>query len=262
MKKISGTKEWAAHQRNICLGCRHGCRYCYAQMMAMRFHRLDGRSWTEEEVDRNKLVGKITRSKGRIMYPTTHDITPLHLQESLTYIERNLDAGNSLLIVSKPHLDCTRAICDRFTSYRDKITFRFTIGSANSSVLKFWEPGAPNFAERLESLKHAHGQGYATSVSCEPMLDLKIGEVIVQVLPYVTDSIWLGKANRLRVNLSFNGHKDPETLRRAAELLSWQSDANILALYERYRENPMIKWKESIKKVVGIRLATEPGLDQ
>jgi hypothetical protein len=32
-------------------------------------------------------------------------------------------------------------------------------------------------------------------------------------------------------------------------------------LYERYRDNPLIKWKESIKKVVGIDLLTEAGLD-
>jgi DNA repair photolyase len=140
--------------------------------------------------------------------------------------------------------------------------FRFTIGSADSDVLGFWEPGAPDFAERLASLKHAHSQGYETSVSCEPMLDNEIDEVIDQVLPYVTESIWLGKANRLMVNLSLNGHKDPETLRRAAELLSWQSDDNIKVLFERYKGNSKVKWKESIKKVVGIALATEAGLDQ
>jgi hypothetical protein len=44
--------------------------------------------------------------------------------------------------------------------------------------------------------------------------------------------------------------------------LSWQSDDNIKALFERYKGNPKVKWKESIKKVVGIALATEAGLDQ
>lgn len=262
MKKIvSGADEWSVFRLNLISGCSNDCLYCYAHENAERFRWREGRDWKDDEVVSEQLVEKMKRYPGRVMYPSTHDITPVHLQESLTYIERILVAGNSLLIVSKPHLDCIRAICDRFSNYRDKITFRFTIGSANSAVLKFWEPGAPDFAERFASLKYAHSQGYATSVSGEPMLDLEIDKVIDQVLPYVTDSIWLGKANKLRNRLTLNGHKDDETLRRATELLSWQSDANIWALYERYRDDPMIKWKESIKIVVGIDLATEPGLD-
>jgi DNA repair photolyase len=261
-KKVSGAGEWADVRLNLISGCSNDCLYCYAHESAERFRRRKGRDWKNEEIVSERSVETIKRYTGRIMYPSTHDITPEHLEESLTYIERILVAGNRLLIVSKPHLECIRAICNRFHSYRDKITFRFTIGSANSAVLKFWEPGAPDFAERLASLKYAHSQGYATSVSCEPMLDLEIDKVIDQVLPYVTDSIWLGKANKLRSRLTLNGHKNDETLRRAAELLSWQSDANIWALYERYRDNPMIKWKESIKIVVGIDLATEAGLDQ
>lgn len=33
-------------------------------------------------------------------------------------------------------------------------------------------------------------------------------------------------------------------------LLSTQTDEKILALYARYRDNPVIAWKESIKKVI------------
>ena len=30
---------------------------------------------------------------------------------------------------------------------------------------------------------------------------------------------------------------------------------------ERYENNPMIKWKNGIKKIVGLPMATVPGLD-
>jgi hypothetical protein len=40
-----------------------------------------------------------------------------------------------------------------------------------------------------------------------------------------------------------------------------QSEENIKQLYSRYQSNPWIKWKESIKKVVGVPIATESGLD-
>ena len=89
---------------------------------------------------------------------------------------------------------------------KEQLLFRFTIGSALDEVLSFWEPGAPVFAERLAALELAWANGYQTSVSCEPMLDGHIDAVIHQVEPFVTDAIWLGKANRFPMHLSiYNG---------------------------------------------------------
>ena len=73
--------------------------------------------------------------------------------------------------MSKPHLDCIQAICQQFGDYREKILFRFTIGACDDTVLSFWEPGAPTYAERMASLQYAYEQGFQTSVSVEPMLD-------------------------------------------------------------------------------------------
>ena len=54
-----------------------------------------------------------------------------------------------------------------------------------------------------------------------------------------------------------------ETTEAAANaLLASQSDDRIKALYGRLEDHPKVKWKESIKAVVGIDLPTEVGLDQ
>ena len=259
---ISGTLEWAGGTANIIHGCEHDCRYCYAKAGDPRFGRGDPCMW-KHEILRPERLRKIPRVRtGRLMFPSSHDITPRHLDVVIQFIERLLAAGNHLLIVSKPHLDCTAAISERFKDYSDMILFRFTIGSSDSDVLKFWEPGAPSFEERLVCLEYAFEQGFATSVSIEPMLDNDVDAVIHQVQPYVTDSIWLGKANMLKARLTLNGYKDPETLYRANQLLEWQSDPEIMALYARHRNNPQIRWKESIKKVVGIQLHTVAGRDE
>jgi DNA repair photolyase len=185
------------------------------------------------------------------MVPSSHDITPTHLQENIIFIGNILAAGNKVLIVSKPHFNCIKAICDAFIPFKENILFRFTIGSADSTVLKFWEQNAPDFNERLESLKYAFNAGYQTSVSCEPMLDDKIDQVITAVLPYVTETIWLGKPNQLMGRLSMNGFKnDLVTMSRGRALMKLFSDAYILNLYERYKDNPKIMWKSNIKKVV------------
>ena len=142
-------------------------------------------------------------------------------------------------------------MCDAFIPFKANILFRFTIGSADSDILKFWENNAPDFDERLESLKYAFNAGYQTSVSCEPMLDDKIDQVIDQVLPYVTETIWIGKPNQLMGRLSMNGFKnDFVTMSRGRALMKLFSDEFILNLYERYKNNSKIMWKNSIKKVV------------
>ena len=90
--------------------------------------------------------------------------------------------------------------------------------------------------------------GYQTSVSCEPMLD---GNIVEKVSPYVTETIWIGKPNKLNERLSINGFKnDAETMGRARSLMELFSDEYVLELYERHKDNPKIMWKDSIKKVL------------
>ena len=58
-----------------------------------------------------------------------------------------------------------------------------------------------------------------------------------------------------------NGYNDPATIERIKQLQQWQTDTEIRKLYERYKDNPQIKWKDSIKKVVGIDSPVDKGLD-
>ena len=62
--------------------------------------------------------------------------------------------------------------------------------------------------------------------------------------------------------LKTNGHNDQESLDAVCKILLWQSDDEIKKLYEKYKDNPKIKWKESIKKVVGLVVSTKKGEDK
>jgi hypothetical protein len=46
-----------------------------------------------------------------------------------------------------------------------------------------------------------------------------------------------------------------------ADYLTLQSDKNIHLIYNQFKDNSKIKWKESIKKIVGIEIPEESGLD-
>jgi DNA repair photolyase len=261
LKRAFGTYEWASYNENFISGCKHDCKYCYSKEMAIRFGRKTNGDWKKEEVRREKLFKEIKKYNGTIMFPSSHDIHPDHLDEALIFLGKILFHGNSVLIVSKPHYECIKAICTKFNRDKNNIMFRFTIGSTNSDVLRFWEPGAPDFSERFASLKFAYNKGFKTSISCEPMLDNNIDAVIEKVLPYVTDAIWLGKANFLSRRLKTNNWDDKETTRKAHELIKWQSSKNIIDIYKRYRKNKKIKWKESIKKIVGLEIPKQSGMD-
>jgi DNA repair photolyase len=260
-KQVFGTTEWAVENANFINGCFHDCKYCYSKEMAIRFKRKTPATWHIEEIDSNLKKIKIKKVDGMVMFPSSHDITPMNLNLSIEFLRNLLDSGNGILIVTKPHLEVIKEICTKFENYKSKILFRFTIGSINSETLKFWEVYAPPFAERKESLIYAYKNGFSTSVSCEPMLDDSTEELVKSLLPYITDSIWIGKANFLLRRLKMNGTDDPKTIRKAQELISMQSDENIKTLYKKLKDNKMIKWKESIKKIVDLEISSIKGLD-
>lgn len=256
-----GTQEWAESNVNLQTGCEHDCRYCYAGAMAIRFGRATIDSWRTPVLNHKALDKRYNRHGGRIMFPSSHDITVQNIDACLTVLAKLLRAGNDLLIVSKPDPVCVKRMCVELEPYKTQILFRFTIGSSDDAVLTYWEPGAPAFTQRLEALKHAYDRGYATSVSMEPMLDSDPGTVIDAVSPYVTDSIWIGKANRLMHCVSLNCPGDTEALARAIELISAQNDEAILRIFVSYKDNPLVRWKDSVKKVVGLTRPLLKGLD-
>jgi DNA repair photolyase len=250
-KRLFGTKEWADVNFNFINGCTHDCKYCYSKEMAIRFDRKSPGTWKDEELRLNDLTKTISIKNKLVMFPSSHDITPKYLYESISIIKKLIDSRNKVLIVTKPHFECVKKICQTFDKEKKHILFRFTIGSSSSAILKFWEPGAPSFQTRLKSLKYAHDMGFKTSVSCEPMLDYNIEILIQKILPFITDSIWIGNANFLIKRLKTNGITDLETIQKANELVMWQSNKdNILKIYDLYKNNKKIKWKDSIQKIL------------
>ena len=244
---LFGTKEWAPFNFNFMSGCSNDCVYCYAKDMAIRFKRKTPDTWkTEEPVE---MSGKsYSRKSGEIMVPSSHDITPGNIETAMEVLDKLLSSGNNLLLVTKPNFTCTKRIVDKFEDRKAQLRFRFTIGSADSAVLKLWEPGAPSFEERLESLRYAFEKGYSTSISCEPLLDEHFDDLYEKVSSYVNGSIWVGKMNSAvkRVRDNTAGKFDMDKVK---ELVDSQSDGKILKLFEKYKDNPKIEWKESIKKV-------------
>jgi DNA repair photolyase len=251
---VSGTREWWDESANCCRGCSNDCRYCYARWDATkRWGQIAAGEWSKVEI-RQKDVLKRYKKYGTVMFPTTHDILPENLYACIIVIENLLRAGNHVLIVSKPWYECIDSICRYFKKYKKRILFRFTIGSTDDDILRFWEPNAPTYQERKKCLKSAFKRHFQTSVSCEPMLDSKnIDRLIKDLLPFITHSFWIGKMNKPKSRVG----NDNETKAAVKTIKDGQTDDMITSIYERHKDNPKIRWKESIKEVVGIELLTK-----
>jgi DNA repair photolyase len=246
-----GTKEWSDRSYNICLGCEHACLYCYAKTQACwtKARLRKPGEWAKQTLNpRQARLGAEIGREGVIMFPTSHDITPSFLQESLTTI-KNLLRHNKVLIVSKPHLSVIRILCRELKDRKADILFRFTIGSLDEALCSYWEPGAPTPRERISCLKYAFNRGFATSVSAEPMLDDCTGTIklVDRVSPWVTDSIWLGTMSR--IPWKHNAHV-PNFVSAGQRIKSLQTDEQIMRLVQALKGRKQVRWKDSIKKVL------------
>jgi DNA repair photolyase len=247
----TGTRQWSNKSINFQTGCEHNCLVCYAKDMSIKYKQTTKNNWDNPRIRIKDVKKKISKwNESMVMFPSSHDITPNNIAEAKLVLRKILEADNEVLIVSKPHYKCIKEICEEFADYKDKILFRFTIGSYNNKVLKFWEPGAPSLNERMKSLKYAFNSGYETSISIEPMMDNKVDKVIDAVKPYVTETLWLGKVNQMWNRLNRNTDMNDELVKKAEQLEKWQSDENILKLYNKYKNDSMMMWKDSIQKVV------------
>ncbi len=243
----TGTKEWADKTVNCCTGCSNNCLYCYARQMAVRFGRVTEDQWLKTQIREHDVTKKHKNYGVPVMFPSSHDITKDNLNACRTVLQNLLSAGNEVLVVTKPDPFCVQALCGDCNDYKEQIIFRFTIGAMDSDLLALWEPGAPTFEEKMEALTYSFEKGFETSVSVEPMVDAdNVTDLVGELLPYVTETIWIGKMNYLgRIKV------DSDKIADAVEQIRVsQADDKILDIYNNLKNIPQIRWKDSIRRVV------------
>ncbi len=120
-----------------------------------------------------------------------------------------------------------------------------TAGTVDNDILKFWEPNAPAYEERKAALIYAHENGWQTSISCEPRLNIDTMELYNDLINYVTDSFWVGMMNRV-----WASYFTPEEKAKLNFVKSIQTTEKILELYQQMKNFPKIMWKDSIKKIL------------
>ena len=262
-QRKTGTREWSEHSCNVCLGCAHGCLYCYARHNALRFGRIKcGEEWTNEVVNADAVAKRHPLYKGRVMFPTTHDITAGNGGACLSALIDLLRAGNQVLVVSKagPHIPGILYAAWSLARWKGRLELRVSLTCLDRNIAAFWEPGAPSPGERMDALWTARDLGILTSVSIEPCLEPeRLREIVAGAIspwsgrPGMKGEIWIGAANKLRARTAWVPNKLALGLEREIRLVeAGQTPEVMRRIYESLKANPQIRWKDSYQKALRI----------
>jgi len=222
--------------------------------MAIRFGRKNAENWPKMQPLKNS---KYPHNK-LIMFSSSHDLFYEDIKLIEESIEKLLANDNKILFVTKPRFKVIKYLLDFFGAYygnkiKDKIEFRFTIGSSNNEVLSFWEPNAPSFEERLKATEiinkfneEINEKIFSYSISMEPLLTLH-PENIINKIPNAKE-YWLGKMNYVNLNNPKN-EKEKIYFERQKRI---NSESFWKKLYIQFKDFDKIKWKDSVISYINI----------
>ena len=190
------------------------------------------------------------------MFPSSHDISSANVDTAIECLTEILKRENHALIVTKAQASAVNSIIRAMDSsalspYKDKVSFRVTMGTADEILLRRFEPGAPDFHERFMVLRSLFMAGFQTSVSAEPLLGGvdTFNDLYLRVKRYVTDTVWVGIMNMPRQRIRINtGNTFDESI--IDWIIKKQSPEEMYRLYLKYKSDEMVSFKDSIINIV------------
>jgi DNA repair photolyase len=142
-----------------------------------------------------------------------------------------------------------KRLCKTMMGQKHRVEWRFTIGSMDSGLLAYWEPGASFASERVEALDYALAACYRASVSMEPYLgsvdDTRSAACLFADMG--AETVWIGLMNNARQRVRRENERDGAMLQ---QVLRNQTDAQVRRLDKALAGQPWVRWKDSIRRVI------------
>jgi DNA repair photolyase len=163
---------------NYCLGCTHGCPFCYVPEILQCGPHTDltgGKPWgsflyVREGIEERARTAKWKRSTGlEVMLSSTHDpYLPEIRHITRTILENALPAGVRFCIQTRSVL--VREDLQLLAQYPSQVRLQFSLATASDALARRIEPRcAPPF-ERFAVLEEAHSLGIPIGVIIAPIL--------------------------------------------------------------------------------------------
>jgi DNA repair photolyase len=180
------------------IGCSNDCLYCHQKYRhCIRQKKENWNIITLNEKNFNiNWENKIT---GLLQLNNTSDFIYKNRGNLLNYIrviKKALSAFDEVQITTKADYRFISCLFSELLGHPDihKLHIYFTITSEDDAVLEIFEPNAPNYQSRIESLELAFKMGVQTSLLIEPCLTNPIS-IINTCESFVSKNIWIGKMN-------------------------------------------------------------------
>jgi len=155
--------EYASDQITIYRDCVFKCRYCWSQLPFFRSRILRGKY---DPVEEAKRYARCRKTRTIMVSFTADPYQPHEADFKLTrkVLEALVDTKHTVLILTKnPRL----ALRDLDLMKKGSVWLGTTIVSLEKT---WWEPYAPEPAERISALKEAAKHGVPVFVSIEPII--------------------------------------------------------------------------------------------
>lgn len=206
--------EYGDYTVNYVQGCVHGCKYpCYAFSMAKRFGTVKSYDdWINPVIVSNTL--ELLDKELPKLYNQINNVQLCFTTDPFMYDYYDVKELSLKVIkkINDYNIPChilTKGILPDELLKTSKINFYgITLVSLDETFRNTYEPGTPNYRERIQALKVLHDNGYKTWVSIEPYPTPNIIEQnLIEILDAINfvDKIIFG---RLHYNKKVSEYKD------------------------------------------------------
>ena len=195
-------KEYSELAINLYLGCKHGCKYCFAPSCMFK---IKEEYFSEQAIRKDILINlekdlkKMNKNKDKRRVLFCFICDPYQKDENFNIITRE-----ALLLFKKYNISFQiltkggmKAIRD-FDLYKNGDAFAVTLTFQDKTKSLEWEPNAALPSERIESLKIAHSKGIETWVSFEPVIECEECFKLIDETYKFVDLYKIGKINHYK----------------------------------------------------------------
>ncbi len=154
-------------------GCQHGCSYCYARFMKrVTGHREPWGEFVDVKINAADLLREEIKKKkrGKVWVSGVCDpYQPLEAKYKLTRQCLEILARNTWPVIIQTRSPLVLRDIDIIRGGRD-FEVGFSVTTADDSIRKLFEPGAPPIEERINALDELHKAGIRTYAMIAPVL--------------------------------------------------------------------------------------------
>jgi DNA repair photolyase len=225
-KNILSRSKVYEYTVNPYVGCQHACAYCYARYMK-RFtgHREAWGDFVDVKVNAPELLGREIEKlpAGRVWVSGVCDCyQPLEKRYEITRKCLEILIGHDWPVTVQTKSPLVLRDIELFKQ-SGKIEVGMSVATADESIRKVFEPGAPPIVERIKALEQLHNAGIRTFAMIAPMLPEAAG--LADMLAGNVDSVLVDRLNYHHADwvyrkLNLEGAMSDEFFRREGEKLA------------------------------------------